>query len=251
MLASAKLAAKQAGKILFDYFKTEIEIRQKGEDDLVTDVDFIAEKKIMSTLKRIYPTHSFYGEESGTDKRKSQYMWVIDALDGTINFTRDLNPFCVSIGLLKNGQPHIGVVFDPIHNEMFFAQKGKGAYLNGKKIHVSGRQELASSILVADLTTKKDFHEHFFDVMKKISKSVLGIRITHCTSLNLARLAVGRFDIYIKNRFEFKELVAGACIIREAGGRLTDFNNRRISRNMKSLIASNTVLHKGVLRLIK
>jgi len=251
MLKTAIQAAKASGAILLKYFETEIDIRQKGEHDLVTNVDNEAENKVIAIIKKKFPDHSFDCEEAGViGDRKSEYLWIIDALDGTINFTRDLAPFAVSIGLLHKGKPLLGVIYDPLHNELYSAEKGKGASVNGKKIAVSNRNELSHSLVVADLTTKRDFHSSFFTVLKSISKDVLGIRVTHCTSLNLAHLARGKFDIYLKNRIDYHDIVAGAIIVQEAGGIITDFHNNDINRKMSTVIATNGKLHTTALKKI-
>jgi len=133
---------------------------------------------------------------------------------------------------------------------MYTAQKGKGAFLNGKRIHVSKRTKVAETLVIADLTTKRKFHTSFFTMLKKISKPVLGIRITNSTAINLAHVAAGRFDIYVKNHINLLDAAPGICLIREAGGVVTDLHGNPPGAHLPHIIAGNKSLQKKILRLL-
>ena len=250
MLRTAEHAAREAGKILLKHFGKSYSVSHKGKDDVVSSVDVEAEHAVIKILSNKFPSHSMICEESGYISGSDKYTWLIDALDGTMNYTRGLEPFCVSIGLLKNGKPYIGVVYDPLFNEMYSAEKGKGAHLNGIPMHVSGRPELQDALLAADLTTHKSHHANFHKMFKKLSKEVLGIRVTNSTSLNLAHVAAGRFDGYVKNKMKYHDLAPGAVLIEEAGGKVTDWDGKKSHAQMKNVVCGNPRNHKKLRQLL-
>ena len=147
MKATAIKAAKEAGKIILRYYSKNVNATSKGDTyNLVTEADLASENKIISIIKSRFPDHSLLTEESGEEIHKSDYCWVIDPLDGTNNFYHKFPMFCISIALYKKGKPLIGVVFDPLKNELFFAEKNEGAFLNNKKINVSNVNKLSQSL---------------------------------------------------------------------------------------------------------
>ena len=251
MLQTAFKAARASGEILKSYFNNECHVYKKGNFDLVTDADFESEKKAIDIISHNFPDHGFLCEECGTiGNLESEYKWIIDALDGTINFTRNIPLFSVSIALLKNDLPLISVVYNPITGDFYHAEKGQGAYLNGKKLHISNSTNLSSAILVSDLTKYKDYHGEFFKMMSSLSKDVLGIRLTQSTSINLAFVAEGRYDAYIKNKINYYDVIGGALLCEEAGGMAIDFSGDRLSKSSKGIIVSNSSLNNSILNKI-
>jgi myo-inositol-1(or 4)-monophosphatase len=248
MLQTAFKAARASGEILKKYYRNDCGIYTKGDFDIVTDADYESEKKAMEIIGQKYPNHSFLCEECGfSGNNGSEYKWVVDALDGTINFSRCVPLFSVSIALLKNDTPILSVVYNPITEDFYFAEKGKGAYLNDNRIFISNKIDLNSSILVTDLTKDRRFHDDFFKMISTFSKDVLGIRLTQSTSINLAFVAEGRYDIFLKNKINYYDAVAGSLICEEAGGIAIDFFGNRISNSSKGIIVSNSELTKKIL----
>jgi len=251
MLQTAFNAARASGEILKKYYKNDCGVYKKGDFDIVTDADYESEKKAVKIISQKFPDHSFLCEECGfSGNEDAEYKWLVDALDGTINFSRCVPLFSFSIALLKNEIPILSVIYNPITEDFYYAEKGKGAYLNEKKLFISKNINLKDSIIVSDLTKDRNFHEEFFKMMKSLSKEVLGIRLTQSTSINLAFVAEGRYDIFIKNIIKYYDAIAGALICEEAGGTVVDFSGNRISKSSKGIIVSNSVLTNKILEII-
>ena len=248
MLQTAFNAARASGEILKKYYRNDCGIYKKGDFDIVTDADYESEKKVIEIVRQKFPDHSLLCEECGfSGNDESEYKWLVDALDGTINFSRCVPLFSVSIALLKNEIPILSVIYNPITEDFYYAEKGKGAYLNDKRLFVSKNINLNDSIIVSDLTKDRNFHEEFFKTMLSLSKDVLGIRLTQSTSINLAFVAEGRYDIFIKNKINYYDVIAGTLICEEAGGTAVDFSGNRISKSSKGIIVSNRLLTTKVL----
>ncbi|MDY1591384.1 MAG: inositol monophosphatase family protein [Methanofastidiosum sp.] len=251
MLQTAFSAARASGEILKKYYKNDCGVYKKGDFDIVTDADYESEKKAVEIISQKFPDHSFLCEECGfSGNESSEYKWLVDALDGTINFSRCIPLFSFSIALLKNEIPILSVIYNPITEDFYYAETGKGAYLNEKKLLISKNISLKDSIIVSDLAKDRNFHEEFFKMMKSLSKEVLGIRLTQSTSINLAFVAEGRYDIFIKNIIKYYDAIAGVLICEEAGGTVVDFSGNRISKSSKGIIVSNSVLTNKILEII-
>lgn len=252
MLETAFKAARASGDIIKRHYTDNYRIKKKGNFDIVTEVDYKSENKAIETISQEYPDHSFLCEESGfSGNVYSKYKWLIDPLDGTINFSRCLPFFSVSIGLLKNNKPLLSVVYNPITEDFYYAEKGKGAYLNDKKIQISKNCNIQDSLVVADLTKHKEFHEEFFSILSSLSKEVLGIRLTQSTSMNLAFTAEGRYDIFIKNKINYYDAITGVLICEEAGGIAIDFLGKKISEKSRGIIVSNKLINRVVLEAVQ
>ncbi len=251
--ATAMKAAQEAGDILLSNFRKNIAIRSKTtSQNLVTKVDIAAEKKIVSIIKRNFPTHSFLTEEKTTKEIESDYIWIIDPIDGTNNYAHGLPHCSVSIALYKNNQPVLGVVYDPFRNELFFAQKNKGAFLNGKRIFVSKAKTLDKSLLVTgfyyernQLMTRTLGHMEIF-----FKKNVHGIRRLGSAALDLCYVACGRFDGYWELKLSPWDFAAGALIVQESGGRVTSSKGNSYGLNMPDILASNNKIHDAMLTVV-
>ncbi|KYC45557.1 MAG: Inositol-1-monophosphatase [Candidatus Methanofastidiosum methylothiophilum] len=252
MLQTALKAAVASGRIIRKYYRKDCGIYKKGDYDLVTDADYESEKKAMEIISYDFPDHSFLCEECGfSGHNDSEYKWLIDALDGTINFSRRIPLFSVSIALLKNEVPTLSVIYNPITEDLYYSEKGKGSYLNDKKIIISNKNELNNSIAVTDLTKDRHYHEEFFKTISSLSKDLLGIRLTQSTSINLAFVAEGKYDIFIKNKINYYDLIAGTLMCEEAGGTAIDFSGNNISKSSKGIIVSNNLLAMKILERIQ
>lgn len=246
-------ATHEAGKIIQSYFNGTFVINHKeGVNNLVTEVDHLAEQKIISVIKATYPTHSIIGEESGENIQLSDYQWVIDPIDGTVNFAHGIPLCCVSIGLLLNGSVLMGAVYNPMMNELFFAEKGKGATLNGKPIKVSAKSDFKTAFLVTGFPYKwpENSLEHPVKVFERMVLEGLPIRRLGSAAIDLCWVACGRFDGFWEYNLSAWDVAAGYLIVLEAGGTITDFDGNIGNVFDKQTLATNGLIHKDILSVI-
>ena len=246
--------ALEAGALLKKGFSTVFEIEKKaGSQNLVTEYDKASEKLIISRIKEVFPDHKFLAEESGGVMDSNEIIWVIDPLDGTVNFAHNLPFFSVSIAACRIGEPLIGVVYQPMLGELFVAEKGKGAFLNGKRIHASKQDNLKNSILATGFpynVTENPHHciDHF---MSFVSQGI-PIRRVGSAALDLSYVACGRFDAYWEASLQPWDIAAGKLIVEEAGGIVTDYDgNPRSVFSEEPVLASNSILHPLMIKNIK
>jgi myo-inositol-1(or 4)-monophosphatase len=254
MRKTALKAAKEAGKIILHYYAKNVSaINKKNTYNLVTKADIASEKTIINIIKSKYSAHSILTEESGEKLNKSDYCWVIDPLDGTNNFYHKFPMFCVSIALYKNGNPLIGVVFDPLKKELFYAEKNKGAFLNNKKIKVSNANNLTKSLLALGFYYERGLlmKKSLGQMEKFFYEDVHGIRRTGSAALDLCYTACGRFDGYWELKLNPWDYAAGSLIVMEAGGKITDTQGKKYNLIMKNIVASNGKIHKDMIRILK
>ena len=242
-------AALQAGEILREGFGTTFSIERKcGRHNLVTEYDHLAEERILSFLKAYCPNAEFLAEESGTVGSNSELVWIIDPLDGTVNFARHIPNFSISIALEKNGSLFCGIVYQPISHELFVAEFGKGAFLNGKQIEVSNVKSIADSILCTGFPYnlhKNPSHciDHFIDILR------LGIPIRRMGSaaIDLAYTAAGRFEGFFEVGLSPWDCAAGMLLLKEAGGQITTWDMNSLTHRIKApLLCSNGKIHKAL-----
>jgi myo-inositol-1(or 4)-monophosphatase len=196
----------------------------KGINDFVTEVDRQAENRIISVIREVYPDHDFQAEETEPRPFTSDYRWIIDPLDGTTNFIHGYPMFAVSVGLSHQGGMKLGVVFDPLRGELFRAEAGEGAFLNDKPIHVSGVRKLDEALLVTGFPFKAQDHLHkYLEIFKELFKASSGIRRAGAASLDMAYVAAGRADGFFELVLSPWDMAAGAVLVSEAGGVVTDF----------------------------
>ncbi len=254
MLNIAIEAAKEAGKYLkYSVGKVKsVEMKQGEERNLVSEIDKGSEAKIISIIKRHYPNHAILAEESGASSATADYKWVIDPLDGTTNFLHGLPVFCVTIGIEYKGEIVAGVVYDPNLEELFTAEKGSGAFLNGKRMKVSSATKLIDSLLVTGFP---------YDIGKNPNNAVghfvnflmegQGIRRLGSAALDLSYVAAGRFDGFWEVNLNPWDMAAGVLFVREAGGIVTDFSGAPSSIYTKQVLATNGVIHEAMLSVLK
>ena len=246
MTLSAIDAALEAGELLRRGFGTSFKISSKeGKHNLVTEYDTKAEKCIIDFLRHSVPGSRFLAEESGSSGSEEDLVWVIDPLDGTVNFAHHIPVFSVSIALEKKGEVICGVVYQPLHNELFVAEKGKGAFLNGDPIRVSSTPTIEKSILATGFPynlSENPFHciDHFIDIVK------LGIPIRRLGSaaIDLAYTASGRFEGFFEVGLKSWDCAAGILLIEEAGGKVTHWDQKPFSIHSNlPILASNGRIH--------
>lgn len=254
LLEVAKEAAMEAGEIHLRYFGKKKEISTKANEyDLVTNVDKQSEEKILSIIKSHFPEHSFLGEETGTHTENgSEYLWVIDPLDGTTNYAHNFPHFAVSIGLIYKGEISLGVVYDPFKNELFWAAKGAGAYLNFDPISVSKIDKLTDALLATGFPYNRDGAlDRNLRYFSKLVYEAQAVRRPGAAALDMCYVACGRLDGFWELCLAPWDTTAGTCIIREAGGVVTNFGKKDYDIYEKNIIASNGLLQENLYDRIK
>lgn len=254
MLDVAVEAARKAGAYLKQNVGKIRSIERKGgqEKNLVTEIDKGSEEIIIGILRKHFPGHDILAEESGTkNAAKSDYRWIIDPLDGTTNFTHGFPVFCVSIGLERKGALELGVIYDPNTDELFTAERGKGAFLNGKRIHVSGAESLQTSLLVTGFpyNIAENPHkaiERFIAFLMKAQ----AVRRMGSAALDLAYVACGRFDGFWEVALHPWDMAAGVLIVEEAGGKVTDFQGKPMDIYNWALLSSNGKIHEEMQAIV-
>ena len=246
-------ATKEAGKIILQYFDGTFKIDHKeGVNNLVTEVDKLAEDKIINVIRATFPSHSIISEEAGEMIKKSDYQWIIDPIDGTVNFAHGIPICCVSIGLLYEDELIMGAVYNPMMNELFFAEKGKGATLNGNPISVSTKSNFKTAFLVTGFPYNwPDGPEHPIKVFEKLILEGLPIRRLGSAAIDLCWVACGRFDGFWEYNLQAWDVAAGYLMVKEAGGTVTDFDGAPANVFTKETLATNGLIHDAMLAVIK
>lgn len=249
LLQDAIELARKAGAVQLGYFRGDnLEIRAKLNDsDVVTAADKAAEAVIISGIRSKYPTHSILSEESGAEMHDADYRWVIDPLDGTTNFSSGLPLFSASIGVEYKGETIVGVVYAPYLDEMFFAVKGEGAYLNGKPIRNSGKKVLGQAVLATGFPVDKNVNaDNNLDNVARILPHIRGLRRLGSAAIDLCYVAAGFLDGYWELNLHLWDVSAGTLIAVEAGAKVTHF---RSDRNL-SVLAGTPEIHDAVLPML-
>jgi len=251
-LGVAREAALTAGSKLKSLFGKVQEITKKGKIDLVTEADLRAEKAIVHTIRRHFPNDSLLTEETGEHKAAQDRMWIVDPLDGTINYAHAL-PFCaVCVGLQVDGSMVLGLVFDPFTDERFEALENGGALLNGRPIRVSTVSDPAGCLAATGFPYS--VHEDSSRIIQRLHRvlvRVQGVRRLGSAALDLCYLAAGRFDAYWEEGLKPWDTAAAAVILKEAGGRLSDFDGNPFSPYLRTLAASNGIVHEAILEALR
>lgn len=253
MLKTTLLNAVQAGATqLKHFFNGEFKVSNKeGVNNLVTEADHASEKAIIEVIKQDFPEHFILSEETGEIPSQSEYKWIIDPIDGTVNFANGIPICCVSIGLEKDGQMIMGAVYNPLMNEFYFAQKGFGASLNDKKISVSSKTEVIKSCLVTGFPyTYLDSPNGPIQVFEKLIRKGIPVRRLGSAAIDLCWVAAGRFDGFYEHKLQAWDSAAGFLIVEEAGGKVTDFKGDYFSPHQPHLVATNGKIHDELIKII-
>jgi len=240
MYKTTLIKSVQAGAAqLQHFFNGNFTISNKeGMNNLVTEADHAAEKAIIDVIQKDFPDHFILSEETGEIKTNSEFKWIIDPIDGTVNFANGIPLCCVSVALEKNGQMILGAVYNPLMNEFYFAQKGFGASLNDKKISVSQKTSVISSCLVTGFPyTYLDEPNGPIQVFEKLIRKGVPVRRLGSAAIDLCWVAAGRFDGFYEHNLQAWDSAAGFLMVEEAGGKVTDFNGKAYSPYQPHLIA--------------
>ncbi len=232
-------AARGAGEVILDRFHSEKDISFKGRANVVTDVDLLAEKAALQVLRDEYPDFGILSEESEPVRTSSSYTWVVDPLDGTRNYASGVPHVSVVVALERDGEVVLGVTYDPIREELFTAEKGEGAYLNGGRIYVSQRESLPECLLGFDMGYIGERAVTALDMIKALWPELQGIRIMGSGALGLAYAACGRMDIYFHHRLYPWDVASGLLLVREAGGLVVDRHGNEAKLESESVVASS------------
>ncbi len=245
--------AREAGALLMHHFHQHLKIEYKGEADLVTAADRAAEVLIRERIRQQWPTHDVLGEEQGLSDQGSEYRWYVDPLDGTTNFAHGFPVFCVSIALEHQalevkGKRIAAVIYDPTRDELFSAEQGRGAQLNGETIHVSKTAALKESLLATGFPSHKRHKNPNIYFYHQITLHSHGVRRAGSAALDLCNVAAGRFDGFWEFNLNPWDTAAGVLIVEEAGGKVTRFNGAPFEINSRETVASNGLIHEALLR---
>lgn len=245
-------ATREGGKIIKSYFNGTFKIDHKDRiNNLVTEVDKLSETKIIETIHKYFPSHAIISEEIGEIKKDSPYQWIIDPIDGTVNFAHAIPICCVSIGLKHNDDLLLGAVYNPMMDELFFAEKGKGATLNGEPISVSKKADFKTACLVTGFPYNwPRSSEHPIRVFERFILEGIPVRRLGSAALDLCWVACGRFDGFWEYNLSAWDIAAGYLIVQEAGGRVTNFMGDPYNVFDKETLATNGLIHDEMLRQI-
>lgn len=248
-LKVALQAAQEAGAILLEESQEPTKISYKGDVDLVTQADVRSERAIAARLREAFPDHRIVGEEFGSEgatDQTSRYRWLIDPLDGTTNFAHGFPIYAVSIGLLEEDEPAVGVIYHPPTNEMFSAARGAGAYLNGTPIHVSRVARLADSLLGTGFPTHNRSETPNLRYYWEYTLRSHGVRRAGAAALDLCSVACGRYEAFWEFGLKPWDTAAGILLVREAGGQVTDFDGQPYHPGDRIMMATNGLIHEEV-----
>jgi myo-inositol-1(or 4)-monophosphatase len=257
MVNIALRAARKAGEMIARATERSdlIRIDEKGRNDFVTDIDHAAEKEVIYHLRKAFPEHTIIGEESGLlEGEDNDYQWIIDPLDGTTNFIHGIPHFAVSIGCRYKGKLEHAVVFDPMRLEEFTASRGRGAFLNGNRIRVSGRKSLAGAVVATGIPFNSpsiDHMEPYLSCLTDLAKESSGIRRLGVASLDLAYLAAGRFDAFWEMNLKPWDIAAGVLLVKEAGGLVSDFKGGDGYMERGNIVCASPKLFKPTLKVVQ
>jgi myo-inositol-1(or 4)-monophosphatase len=253
LIKQTLLKAIEAGAAeLTRFFDGDFAISNKeGVNNLVTEADHAAEKAIFDVIRHEYPDHYILSEETGEIVQESSYKWIIDPIDGTVNFANGIPICCVSIGIEYEGEMLMGAVYNPFIKELFFAQRGFGATMNNKRIHVSDEQRLINSCLVTGFPyTYLDMPNGPLQVFEKLIRKGVPVRRLGSAAIDLCWVAAGRFDGFYEHKLQAWDSAAGFLIVKEAGGKVTDFKGDPYSPYQPHIIATNGKIHDQLVNVV-
>jgi myo-inositol-1(or 4)-monophosphatase len=255
MLNFAIQTAHDAGRILAERFGRALQVSNKGDIDIVTEADLAAEQFIIERIKSYYPRHAILAEEADASgvvhEGQGEWKWIIDPLDGTTNYAHGYPAFCVSIALERGGRIELGVIYDPMREETFTAERGEGATLNGRRIRVSETYDLNSALLCTgfpyDVRDHGDFARHFHNFIMHAQ----AVRRDGSAALDLAYVACGRFDGFWEEGLRPWDVAAGVLLVEEAGGRVSYYDGSPFNIYAPPILASNGLVHETMMRVLQ
>ena len=255
---AATAIAREAGARLREFYSQGVVTEYKGDVDLVTVADQTAEKLIRERLSEVFPEHGIFGEEGTRDRLDGEFRWYVDPLDGTTNFAHGFPQFCVSMGLeqrskglapSEDGTMVAAVIYDPLRDELFAAERGRGARLNGRPMHVSKTPELAEALVATGFPSRKRNESPNIHFYHEFSLRSHGVRRAGSAALDLAYVAAGRLDAFWEFNINPWDTAAGYLLVEEAGGKMTGFSGKPFRLNSREILASNGLIHAELVGL--
>jgi len=258
----AALIAREAGALLRDFFQRGVKTEYKGDVDLVTVADRTSEKLIRERLAAAFPTHGVFGEEGTRERLEAEFRWYVDPLDGTTNFAHGFPQFCVSMGLEQrpaqrsaglapdaDGTLVAAVIYDPTRDELFTAERGRGAWLNGQPLRVSTAPELAESLIATGFPSRKRHENPNIYFYQEFTLRSHGVRRAGSAALDLAYVAAGRLDAFWEFNLNPWDTAAGILLVEEAGGQVTGFSGQHFLLDSREILATNGLIHAEMVTL--
>lgn len=240
--------AREAGALIMGHFQRRVSIEYKGDADLVTIADRQSEELIRERILSRWPSHDILGEEQGLVDTGSEYRWYVDPLDGTTNFAHGFPVFCVSMALEHRGERIVGVVYDPTRNELFAAEKGSGALLNGEPMRVSTTHDLAECLVATGFPSRKRHKNPNIYFYHQLTLRTHGVRRAGSAALDLCYVASGRLDAFWEFNLNPWDTAAGVLIVQEAGGCVTNFAGGEFNIDSRETLATNRFMHEALMR---
>jgi myo-inositol-1(or 4)-monophosphatase len=259
-VTKAEAIAREAGALLLDYFHRGVHAEYKGDVDIVTEADRASEKLITERLHEAFPTHGIYGEEGTRTGLDCEYRWYVDPLDGTTNFAHGFPIFCVVLGCERraaglrpseDGEMVAGVIYDPTRDEMFSAEHGQGAKLNGLPIHVSRTKTLQESLLATGFPSHKRHRNPNVHFYQEFTLRSHGVRRAGSAAIDLAYVAAGRLEAFWEFNLNPWDTSAGYLIVEEAGGKVTHFDGSKFTLDSREVLATNGLIHDEMVSLFR
>jgi myo-inositol-1(or 4)-monophosphatase len=243
--------AKQGGEICLKWFGGKNVVTKKSDTDIVLTADLEAEKFILGEIRKLFPDDAILSEEAGETGKQSSVRWIVDPLDGPVNFNAGIPFFCCAVGVEEKGKMVAAAVYDPITQELYTAERGNGAFLNGNEIHVSPNKNLRAS-LISSMSRFKDekAQEQGMRDFQNVLRHCRSIRIRGCTMIDLCQVGRGVFDGFIKIYGAYEDCAVGTLIVEEAGGHISDYDNNPWGPNSKNIVASNGAVHTALLKAL-
>ena len=255
MLKETLINAAEAGATVLKYYFNNKNLKisnKEGINNLVTEADHASEKAIMDTIREQFPDHFILSEETGEHRMDSDYKWIIDPIDGTVNYAHGIPICCVSIAVEHKGKMILGAVHNPFLNEFYFAERGAGATLNGEKIQVSNKSSVLNACLVTGFPyTYLDMPNGPLQVFERFIRKGIPVRRLGSAAMDLCWVAAGRFDGFYEHKLEAWDSAAGFLIVEEAGGRVTDFEGTYYSPYQPRILATNGAIHDEMIQWIR
>jgi myo-inositol-1(or 4)-monophosphatase len=254
----AEAIGREAGALLREYFHRGVRTEYKGDVDLVTEADRASEKLITERLRAAFPAHGVYGEEGTRSALDSEYRWYVDPLDGTTNFAHGFPVFCVvlgcerrapGLGTKEDGEMVAGVIYDPLRDEMFSAERGSGARLNGAAIHVSRTKRLEESLVATGFPSQKRHESPNVHFYQEFTLRSHGARRAGSAAIDMAYVAAGRLEAFWEFKLNPWDTSAGYLIVEEAGGKVTHFNGSKFTLDSREVLATNGLIHDEMVQL--
>lgn len=248
-LETSKEIAREAGALLRNYFERRVSFKLKGEFDLVTEADHASERLVVERLRSHFPSHGIVAEEGGSHTGSSEYRWYVDPLDGTTNFAHGFPIFNVTLAVERAGERIAGVIYDPIQDEMFAAERGGGAYLNNRRIRVSGTARLEDSLVATGFPSRKRHQNVNIHFYYQLAMATHGVRRGGSAAIDLAYVACGRLDGFWEFGLNPWDMAAGLLMVSEAGGELSDMRGAPFDLRGPHLLVDNKRIHSEILEL--